>query len=121
MNDTGTKSDVQQFIAQGGRVILSFGGADGQYLESACSQDSMFNLVKSVIDTQKIHNLDFDIEGGQLGNTTLNTTRNNVIKLPVLCAGLLHACGEPLTASWCGEPGRCAPGSPAVLFLQANL
>jgi chitinase len=40
----------------------------------------MFNLVKSVIDTQKIHNLDFDIEGGQLGNTALNTTRNNVIK-----------------------------------------
>jgi chitinase len=80
MNDTGTKSDVQQFIAQGGRVILSFGGADGQYLESACSETGMFNLVKSVIDTQKIHNLDFDIEGGQLGNTALNTTRNNVIK-----------------------------------------
>ena len=81
MNDSGTKSDVQQFIAQGGKVILSFGGADGQYLESACSETGMFNLVKSVIDTQKIHNLDFDIEGSQLGNTSLNTTRNNVIKL----------------------------------------
>jgi len=24
-------------------------------------------------DTQNIHNLDFDVEGGQLDNTTLNT------------------------------------------------
>ncbi len=37
MNDAGTKSDVKQYIAGGGKVILSFGGADGQYLESACS------------------------------------------------------------------------------------
>jgi chitinase len=80
MNDAGAKSDVQSFIAQGGRVILSFGGADGQYLESACSQSGMFNLIKNVIDTQKIYNLDFDIEGGQFGQTNLNTTRNAVLK-----------------------------------------
>ena len=41
--------------------------ADGQYLESACSETGMFNLVKNVIDAQNIHNLDFDIEGRQLG------------------------------------------------------
>jgi chitinase len=80
MNDSGTKADVQSFIAQGGRVILSFGGADGQYLESACSQSGMFNLIKNVIDTQKIYNLDFDVEGGQLDQTNLNTTRNAVLK-----------------------------------------
>jgi hypothetical protein len=28
-------------------VILSFGGASGTYLESACSDDGMYNLVKS--------------------------------------------------------------------------
>jgi chitinase len=33
MNDAGAKADVKSFIAQGGRVILSFGGADGTYLE----------------------------------------------------------------------------------------
>jgi hypothetical protein len=61
-------------------VILSFGGADGQYLESACSETGMYNLVKNVMITQNIHNLDFDVEGSQLDNTALNTTRNNVIK-----------------------------------------
>ena len=80
MNDSGTKSDVKQFIAGGGRIILSFGGADGQYLESACSETGMYNLVKNVMTTQNIHNLDFDIEGSQLNNTALNTARNNVIK-----------------------------------------
>jgi chitinase len=80
MNDSGTKQDVKSFIANGGRVILSFGGADGQYLESACSETGMYNLVKSVLTTQNIHNIDFDVEGSQLDNTALNTTRNNVIK-----------------------------------------
>ena len=80
MNDSATKADVQNYIAAGGRVILSFGGADGQYLESACSATAMYNLIKSVIDTQKIYNLDFDVEGSQLDQTSLTTTRNTVLK-----------------------------------------
>jgi chitinase len=80
MNDSGTKADVQGYIASGGKVILSFGGADGQYLESACSASSMYNLIKNVIDTQKIYNLDFDIEGSQLDQANLNTTRNTVLQ-----------------------------------------
>lgn len=80
MNDSGAKADVQNFIAGGGRVIMSFGGADWQYLESACSAAGMYNLIKNVIDTQKIYNLDFDVEGGQLDQTSLNTTRNTVLK-----------------------------------------
>ena len=80
MNDSGTKADVQNYIAAGGRVILSFGGADGQYLESACSVTAMVNLIKNVMDTQKIYNLDFDIEGSQLDQTSLTTTRNAVLK-----------------------------------------
>ena len=79
MAGTG-KTDVQQFVASGGRLILSFGGASGAYLESRCSDNDMFNLIKNVIDTHKIYALDFDIEGGQLGNTTLNDVRNRVIK-----------------------------------------
>jgi chitinase len=80
MNDSATKADVQNYIAAGGRVILSFGGADGQYLESACSATAMYNLIKNVIDTQKIYDLDFDVEGGQLDQTGLTTTRNTVLK-----------------------------------------
>ncbi|SHG47309.1 RICIN domain-containing protein [Massilia sp. CF038] len=74
------KTDVQQFVAAGGRVILSFGGASGSYLESRCSETDMFNLIRNIMDTHKVYSLDFDIEGSQLGVASLNTTRNNVIK-----------------------------------------
>jgi len=54
MNDSGAKSDVQNFIAGGGRVIMSFGGADGQYLESACSSTcDVQTSSRNVIDTQE--------------------------------------------------------------------
>jgi hypothetical protein len=74
------KNDVASFRAAGGRLILSFGGASGTYLEGACSDDGMYNLIKSVIDSTGSHSIDFDVEGGQLGQTGLNTRRNNVVK-----------------------------------------
>ncbi len=74
------RTNVANFQAAGGRVILSFGGADGTYLEGACSDDGMYNLVKSVIDTTKVYAIDFDVEGSQLDNAVLNTRRNNVVK-----------------------------------------
>jgi chitinase len=74
------RTDVANFQAAGGRVILSFGGADGTYLEGACSDDGMYNLIKSVIDTTQVFSIDFDVEGSQLDNTALNTRRNNVVK-----------------------------------------
>ena len=74
------KTDIVNFQAAGGRVILSFGGASGQYLESACSEDGMFTLVKSVLDTTGARAIDFDVEGDQLDVASLNTHRNNVTK-----------------------------------------
>jgi hypothetical protein len=74
------KTDIVNFLAAGGRVILSFGGASGTYLESACSDDGMYNLIKSVLDTTGARAIDFDVEGGQISNGALNTRRNNVVK-----------------------------------------
>jgi chitinase len=74
------KTDIVNFQAAGGRVILSFGGASGTYLESACSDDGMYTLVKSVIDTTGARAIDFDVEGSQLDVAALNTRRNNVVK-----------------------------------------
>lgn len=74
------RTDVQQFVAGGGRVILSFGGASGTYLESACSENDMYNLLKNIMDTQKVYALDFDVEGSQLGVAASNDLRNRVLK-----------------------------------------
>jgi len=74
------KTDIVNFQAAGGRVILSFGGASGTYLENACSDDGMFNLVKSVLATTGARAIDFDVEGDQINKSLLNTRRNNVAK-----------------------------------------
>jgi len=74
------KTDILNFQAAGGRVILSFGGASGQYLESACSDDGMYNLIKSALDTTGARAIDFDVEGSQITSSALNTRRNNVTK-----------------------------------------
>ena len=74
------KTDIVDFQAAGGRVIVSFGGASGTYLESACSDTGMFNLVKSVLDTTGARAIDFDVEGSQISSAALNTRRNNVAR-----------------------------------------
>src|ERR1700712_129523 len=74
------KTDIVNFQAAGGRVILSFGGASGTYLENACSDDGMYNLIKNALDTTGARAIDFDVEGSQIADTALNTRRNNVTK-----------------------------------------
>ena len=84
------KTDIVNFQAAGGRVILSFGGASGTYLESACSDDGMFNLVKSVLDTTGARAIDFDVEGNQISS-----------------AALEHAAQQRGQAAAGGVPRRC--------------
>lgn len=89
LNNAAFKSDIQQFNSAGGRLILSFGGAAGQYLESTCSETDMVNLIKGLLDTHNVRAIDFDVEGSQLANAQLNGVRNNVIKrLQTLYPGL---------------------------------
>jgi hypothetical protein len=77
---SSTKTDVQNFVAGGGRVILSFGGADGPFLEDDCSVSGLYNIINNLISTYKIYYLDFDVEGDEVADTTAANTRNSVIK-----------------------------------------
>ena len=77
---SSTKTDVQNFIAGGGRIILSFGGADGPFLEDNCSVSGLYNIINNLISTYKIYYLDFDVEGNEVTDTTAANTRNSVIK-----------------------------------------
>jgi len=75
-----TKQDVQSYLAGGGRIILSFGGADGPFLEDTCSTSGLYNIINNLISTYKIYALDFDVEGGPVDDTASANTRNAVIK-----------------------------------------
>jgi hypothetical protein len=79
-NNATYKQDLQNYLAGGGRVILSFGGADGPFLEDNCSVSGLYNIINNLLSTYNIRSLDFDVEGGEVGDTGAANTRNAVIK-----------------------------------------
>jgi chitinase len=78
--DVDMKSDISSFQAAGGKVIVSFGGADGAYLESHCTASQMSTLIDGLIQRHALRDLDFDVEGSQASSSKLNTVRSAAIK-----------------------------------------
>jgi Glycosyl hydrolase family 46/Ricin-type beta-trefoil lectin domain-like len=80
LNNPTVAADVRQFVADGGKLILSFGGAAGTYLESVCSANDLVALIRKLMNAHGVRAIDFDIEGAQLEDTRLNSVRNAAIK-----------------------------------------
>jgi chitinase len=58
-------ADIHAFVAAGGHVKLSFGGAQGLYLQdpTACTNATdLANAIGSVVDATGVSDLDFDVE-----------------------------------------------------------
>jgi hypothetical protein len=73
-------NDVAALRAQGGDVIVSFGGATGTELALACSTVATLQAqYQAVIDKYNLTRVDFDVEGSALGNTTSIDRRNKAI------------------------------------------
>jgi hypothetical protein len=66
--------------AKGGDVRVSFGGASGSELATACSSaDALATAYNKVVDAYDLTKVDFDVEGGALPNTAANTIRAKAI------------------------------------------
>ncbi|MFF8971469.1 cellulose binding domain-containing protein [Streptomyces sp. NPDC014995] len=66
--------------ARGGDVRVSFGGAAGAELATACSSaDALAAAYAKVVDAYDLTKVDFDVEGGALLNTAANTRRAQAI------------------------------------------
>ena len=73
-------NDIAALRAQGGDVIVSFGGADGTELALACSTVAALQAqYQAVIDKYNLTRIDFDVEGSALDNTTSIDRRNKAI------------------------------------------
>jgi chitinase len=73
-------SQINSLKAAGGDVIVSFGGAEGGELAQTCtSVSSLTAAYANVVNTYGITRLDFDIEGGVLGDTSSNTRRDQAL------------------------------------------
>ncbi len=85
LNQTGTylphlDSDIQYIRSQGGDVIISFGGQTGEELAQACtSASSLQAQYQAVINQYSATHLDFDIEGGEQGDSTTYDRRNTAL------------------------------------------
>jgi ricin-type beta-trefoil lectin protein len=75
-------ADVKSFIAAGGHVKASFGGADGTYLENACSSaGALATALTNFVNETGVTDLDFDLEqGGKSSNAGINAMRATALK-----------------------------------------
>ena len=74
--------DVKAFLAAGGRLKASFGGADGNYVESQCSDaSSLASALSDFVDATGITDLDFDIEQDPMETDSVNAMRGAALKM----------------------------------------
>ena len=73
-------SQIGALRAAGGDVRVSFGGANGSELATACSSAAATAAAyQQVIDAYGLTKVDFDVEGGALTDTAANTRRAQAI------------------------------------------
>lgn len=72
--------DARNFVASGGKLIISLGGEQGTYAEVACTDENqLFNMIEKLMTDSGTRRLDFDVEGTQLTNTTATARRARVL------------------------------------------
>jgi chitinase len=73
-------SEIKDLQSKGGDVIISFGGAQGGELAQTCtSVEDLTAAYANVVKTYGVNRLDFDIEGGVLGDSAANQRRNQAL------------------------------------------
>lgn len=101
-------ADIKAFVAMGGHVKASFGGAAGTYLEYNCGDpDSLAAAMTAFVDTTGIKDLDFDIE--QDGAYGLSSLRGKALKKVQDSRGIKVSFTLP------AEPGGLADGGKQVV------
>ncbi|MFJ8044909.1 cellulose binding domain-containing protein [Kitasatospora sp. NPDC096147] len=89
---------IGELRAIGGDVRASFGGANGSELATACtSVADLTAAYQKTVDAYALTKVDFDVEGGALGDTAANTRRAQAI---VQLQKNAAAKGRPLDVSF---------------------
>jgi Cellulose binding domain len=82
ITDSSITSDIAGLRAEGGDVRVSFGGEAGTELASECSSASTLAAAyQSVIKQYSLTQIDFDIEGAAIADTSAINLRNQAIAI----------------------------------------
>jgi chitinase len=101
-------ADVKAYLAAGGHVKASFGGADGTYLESACADaDSLAAAISDWVTATGVTDLDFDIEQGTAtSNPTINARRATALAKVQAAKGIRVAFTLPVNPDGLDDLGK---------------
>lgn len=80
--ETLMMEDVRQFRGAGGRVKVSFGGANGLNLDAdrACATaDALFAALRAFVERTGLTDLDFDVEQNEVLTPTVNAKRSSAL------------------------------------------
>jgi len=82
ITDSSITSDIAGLRAEGGDVRVSFGGEAGTELASECSSaSSLAAAYQSVIKQYSLTDIDFDVEGAAIADTSAINLRNQAIAI----------------------------------------
>jgi len=77
---TNKLPDARNYVAAGGKLLISFGGSHGVYAEIACkNDDQLFSLMENLMRDANTRRFDFDIEGHQLKDVEGTARRARVL------------------------------------------
>ncbi|UNS97167.1 chitinase [Streptomyces tubbatahanensis] len=80
LEDNPVAAQISDLRAKGGDVRVSFGGANGSELATACdSPDALAAAYGKVVDTFDLKKIDLDIEGAALPDTEANERRAKAV------------------------------------------
>lgn len=109
----GHLGDVKAFVAAGGRLKASFGGAEGTYLENACGDaDGLAKAISDFVTETGVTDLDFDVEQAGAMNADVNKRRAQALAKVQKDKGIKVAFTLACTPrdKW-GTPGGLSAGS----------
>ncbi len=73
-------TDAKKFVSDNGRLTLSFGGANGTYIEESCTDaNTMAQKMSELVTKTNASGIDFDVEGAR-PNVEAHTIRSAALK-----------------------------------------
>lgn len=102
--------EARAYVAAGGKLTISMGGADGVYAEIACSDSQLAGVLEMLMERAGTRRIDWDVEGQQLAHADGNARRARVL-------AALQAKYPDLYTSFTltGRPSGLAPESQRLL------
>jgi hypothetical protein len=97
-NDPTVSGDIARARSEGAQVIISFGGSGGVELAQSCTSLSALTAAyQSVIRTYHVTHLDFDVEGGAIGDpSSINRRYQAINRLRAANSGLVISVTIPV-------------------------